>query len=379
MATLSGSQSFDPDDNGEQAALANRGIASWRWEVLTDAYSWINLSPAGEELPDSGTPAQRPDATFTVPSPALAARYGQTIEFKLTVTDGDNPVGTDSTTVTFNINQGPTADVAITAKLANPKDIKWYDDNGNGQRDEDNEIYIVEGIIDGPGENGNADNEWDIAEGSRLILDGTGSSDPDGRPLATVGHDWDLIYLSADGDNLSTLDTSLADYGDPTASPAAGAEAGDEEVRDMKKLDIKLGTLTNDGGTVTANDGTTHGPVYMYYRLTVTDGSGLTVDADNDPAGNATNSSIVKIVIHDQPVDPMVKLDDIQPRQQADPVNYAKIQKGAPIPGTTQKYVILPGTTVNFTALGTDGDGGPISYSWDGARRTDTTGIIQRS
>ena len=375
QATLFGNQSFDPDDQGQQAAIADRGIASWRWEVVTDAYSWINLTPrnatddADVTVTDTTTP--RPNARFAVPSPALAARYGQTIEFRLTVTDNDNPAASTSTTVTFNINQGPTADIALSANVANPDDIKYYDDNGNGQRDENDEVYSVDGIIDGPGENGNADNEWDIMEGSRLILDGSGSTDPDGRPIVTAGHDWDLLFRSDDGDNDSTVTAALDAFGDSTTSPAPGAEAGDEEVRNIKKLDIApVGELTNEGGAVTADDGTPHDPIYVYYRLTVTDGSGLS------GAGNATNSAIVKIVIHDQPQDPEVEMDDIQPREQVDPEGYAKIQKGAPIPGTDQKYVILPGTTVTFTARGTDGDGGSISYSWEGARGSDVDGTI---
>ena len=110
----------------------------------------------------------------------------------------------------------------------------------------------------------------------------------------------------------------------------------------------------------------------MYYKLTVTDGTGV------HNTGNATNSAIVKIVIHDQPQDPRVVLDDIQPNEQADAAGYARIQKGAPIPGAVQKYVILPGTTVTFTARGSDGDGGnsTLSYSWEGATPNDVDGTI---
>ena len=398
VATLSGQNSFDPDDNGENADLANRGIIGWKWEVVTDAYSWINLTGvAGDNGTAPGGTVPRgfdntnPNATFTVPSAALAARYGQTIEFRLTVIDNDNPSDTDTTTVTFNINQGPTADIAVSASLKNPMDINWYDDDGNGIRDDEDEVYNVEGIIDGPGENGNADNEWDIAEGARLTLDGSGSTDPDGRPLLAAGHDWDLIYLSTPTAP-STLGTSITapanssgtaingpnaatptqGYGDP----ATAGTPGDPAISNSKKIDIihaddtggnnyvTLGTLTN--GTT----GRPHAPVYVYYRLTVTDGDGTT------GSGNATNSAIVKLVIHDVPQDPEVELDDIQPSEQSDPAGYARIQKGAPIPGATQKYVILPGTTVNFTARGSDGDGGTLTYSWEGATQTDFDGTV---
>ncbi|MDE0236727.1 MAG: hypothetical protein OXN95_05830, partial [bacterium] len=393
--TLDGAASFDPDNGGSPGA----GIAGWKWEVVTDAYSWIALTPtadsagAATEITTVTVPRgfnkTLQNATFSLPSPSLAARYGNTIEFRLTVIDDDTPQATASTTVTFNVNQGPTADIAVSANVANPDDIKWYDDDGNGVRDDNDEIYSVDGIIDGPGENGNADNEWDIMEGSRLILDGSGSTDPEGRPILDEGHDWDLVFRSDDGDNLSTVSQVLDMYGNAANIPAATAEQcdadTDEALCDTKKLDIVstditvdgatvnvggVGTLTNESATPDANDGTPHDPVYVYYKLTVTDGSGLI------GAGNATNSAIVKIVIHDQPQDPEVELDDIQPREQVDPEGYAKIQKGAPIPGAVQKYVILPGTTVQFTARGTDGDGGRISYSWEGARAVDDDGTI---
>ena len=390
-ATLTGQESFDPDDNGEQADLTNRGIVGWKWEVVTDAYSWVSLTPAagtngsaptGFTVPQ-GFDSVNPNATFTVPSPALAARYGQTIEFRLTVIDDNNPAATDTTTVTFNINQGPTADIAVSASLKNPMDINWYDDDDNGVRDDPDEVYNVEGIIDGPGENGNADNEWDIMEGARLTLDGSGSTDPDGRPIPTAGHDWDLVYLSDDNNaGGSTLEASITapvnsaaaqitdsagnniNYGDTDGT------AGDAGIADTKKIDIihpdpqggnnyvTLGQLTN-------GDGTLHDPVYVYYKLTVTD------------TGSATNSAIVKIVIHDVPQDPRVTIDDLDPptRRDSDPLK-ALIQKGAPIPGATQKYVILPGTTVNFRATGSDGDGGNPTYSWEGASAVDADGMI---
>ena len=339
-----------------------------------------------------------PNARFTVPSAALAARYGNTIEFRLTVVDNDNPSGTASTTVTFNINQGPTADIAVSASLKNPMDINWYDDDGNGVRDDADEVYNVEGIIDGPGENGNADNEWDIMEGARLTLDGSGSTDPDGRPIDTKGHDWDLVYLSNDSAQ-STLGTSITapvngaatparitnaagtqiNYGDPTpatGTPTAPA-SGDSGISNTKKIDIIHPDVTGGNnyvtlGQLTNGDGTAHDPVYAYYKLTVTDGNG------EDGRGNATNSAIVKIVIHDVPQSPRVTLDDIQPTQTNEnyAADYPRIQKGAPIPGATQKYVVLPGTTVNFIARGSDADGDNPTYSWEGAVQTDFTGMV---
>ncbi|MCQ3811929.1 MAG: hypothetical protein KTV68_15405 [Acidimicrobiia bacterium] len=99
----------------------------------------------------------------------LAARYGQSIEFKLTVTDGDTPAATASTTLIFEVNQRPTADIAVTANT--------LEEDGDA---DDIDHYSVDAVIDGPGENGNADNEWDIKESALLVLDGSGSSDANG-------------------------------------------------------------------------------------------------------------------------------------------------------------------------------------------------------
>ena len=401
-ATLFGQSSFDADNQGEQADLgtAARGIVRYDWEVVTPAYSWVQLTPAVATDNVTQTPAAaeagaegyaKPNANFTVPSQALAARYGQSIEFRLTVRDGDEPFATSVATVTFNINQGPTADIALSAMVANPDDNQWYDDDGNGRIDDLDELYSVEGVIDGPGENGNADNEWDIAEGSRLILDGSGSTDPDGRPIAAVNHDWDLLYrtddnghdtcapndfdfLAADSVAMSTVSCTLDNrYGahSDTGTP------GDAGISDTKKLDIHTTSASSTSmkkpvragiGHLTNGNGTPHGPVFVYYKLTVTD------------AGGAMGSSIVKIVVHDQPAAPEVALDDIQPAEWDDNdrpnPEYAKIQKVGTLPGVTPRYVVLPGTKVDFTARGSDGDGDNPSYSWEGATPTDVDGMI---
>ena len=97
LATLSGANSFDPDG----------GTVTYKWEVVTEAYSWVALTDDDAASTD-----------FTIPSAELAARYGQSIEFRLTVTDDDTPSASASDTVTYNINQRPTADIACcTANL----------------------------------------------------------------------------------------------------------------------------------------------------------------------------------------------------------------------------------------------------------------------
>ena len=61
-------------------------------------------------------------------------------------------------------------------------------------------------MIHGPGESGNADYEWDIREGSLLVLDGSGSSDADG-PLPASAFSWERLYAS----DVPTVTASLPD------------------------------------------------------------------------------------------------------------------------------------------------------------------------
>ena len=358
VATLT-SASFDPDDGNSDCTGC-----TLRWEVVTEAYSWVSLS-----APTASS------STFTVPSPALAARYGQSIEFRLTVTDNDTPAATDSTTVTFNINQGPTADIAVTAMMADPAspDVDNYDDNGNGVKDENAEKYPLDGVIDGPGENGNADNEWDIAEGSLLILDGSGSSDPNGT-LGAANHDWVRVYVT----------TPVTAYAtDPTGSLP-------DTTPDMKRIstDENLEADADDRATevmtplVSAgNTGRPAPSFFVYYRLTIT---------DSNTQNPATNSAVVKIVVHDQPKDPVI--DSIVPTANTDTT--AGGAAGSAISGETgapgsNRYIVAPRSTITLTPSVAparaaisgatavwDDDGDTPTVTWEGARDSNSASSV---
>ena len=347
------SASFDPDTGGTEGT---NGIISQRWEVVTEAYSWLSLdTPTGTTT------------TFLVPSPALAARYGQSIEFRLTVTDNDTPAATDSTTVTFNINQGPIADIAVTAMMADPAspDVVGYDDNGNGVKDENAEKYPLDGVIDGPGENGNADNEWDIAEGSLLILDGSGSSDPNGT-LGDANHDWDRVYISEG-----------AAYGNDPTESLPDDTVDTKRISTDENLEADAANRSDEVMTPLVSSAARAGypaaPFFVYYRLTLT---------DSNAQNPATDSAVVKIVVHDQPKDPVI--DSIVPSPNTDTAEGgaagSAISDETGAPGTN-RYIVAPRSAITLMPMVAparaaggatnavwDADGDTPTVTWEGAR-----------
>ncbi len=268
VVELDGSDSFDPDFGGS--------IVRYQWEVVTEAYQWLELEQ------DS---IRSPIAIFEVPAEKLVERLGYSIEFRLTVTDSGRPPATDSDVVVFSINQAPVANIKVTANLLDRDDEPGYDDNRNGTVDENEERYSVEGVLAAPGEMGNAANEWDIRASTLLVLDGSGSFDPDGE-LGYAGFSWELLaYRGAQsvagslpiGDEGDTVDgqMALSTDEDPLVPGSPRAET-------VARLPFTPGVGTE--------------PFLVYYRLTVTDEDG------------ASASEIVKIVIQDFHDDPEVEI-----------------------------------------------------------------------
>ena len=341
IATVSSTDGVTGNLNGVSSFDPGGGIAAFKWVVVTEAYSWVSIT-------DDTTSA----ATFTIPTTELAARYGQTIEFKLTVTDNGSPAAQSSDTTTYNINQRPNADIAVEANL---------EDRTSAEEGADR--YTIDAVIDGPGENGNADNEWDVMEGALVVLDGTGSSDPNGR---VTGYAWSRIY------------------------PATGDEGQGFVAEGMAS---KLSTDTDTEGVQTVDNLTAdQSPFYVYYTLRVTD-SGAT-PAATDP------SAVVKIVVHDQPAAPKAalfattdvddpdedgdeealakaKLSDENPANNAEA--YGDLQESR-FPSDTPRFIVSPNTVIALDAsdtADTDDIAGEtttiVDYSWDGARRDSTT------
>ena len=346
---LDGTRSFDPDGS----------IALYSWEVVTDSYKdWLAITQ-----PNTARPS------FIVPNEASVARYGQTIEFRLTVWDADprTSVGalSDSDTVTYNFQgaETPTADITVTALLPNPDAIVGYDDDGDGMVDEDDEQFTVDAVVSRPGDDDNAGYEWHIMEGALLTLDGTGSSDPDSR-LTDASFSWVRVYDSGDDSGVSDNAGSVPE----TLPGGNNADAGSSGVSGMKISSSnppdKTGVLEALADRVVlplANtNGTSPQPFYAYYRLTVT-----------DEAANSDTADVL-VVIHDQPMDPKAAVA-VTVTDAAGNTTPA-VQSIKELFGDN-RYVVPQGSTVNFTATATDADGDTPTVSWDGAQvsTSDTT------
>ena len=239
VVTLDGSDSFDPDGS----------IVRYRWEVITEAYSWLELNQASP---------QSPVATFEVPVQKLIERFGWSIEFRLTVTDSGRPAAIDSDVVKLRINQPPVANIEVTAKLFDLDDEAGYDDNRNGVVDENEERYTIEGVISRPGEGGNAPDEWTIRGGSLLVLDASGSFDPDGD-LAETSISWERLRFRGAASVASSLP------GDTVGQSILSTDEDPHLAASVRSETVARPPFVSGVGTE---------PFLVYYRLTVTDAHG---------------------------------------------------------------------------------------------------------
>jgi len=330
IVTLDGSDSFDPDTGG--------GIARYKWEILTDAYQWIELK---QESPES------PTATFEVPVPALIERFGWVFEFRLTVTDRGRPAATDSDLVEFRINRPPVANIEVTAKLFDRNDQADFDDNRNGIVDENEERYSIEGVVNRPGENGNSANEWHIRASTLLVLDGAASFDPDGE-LTAQSFRWERLRTRG----ASTVTASLP---------------GDAEGQKMLSTDEDPNSPGSQRSETVAQLPFVRGvgaqPHLVYYQLTVTDEDG------------ASASQIARIRISDFHEDPEVEISF--PESDPDAATTAEKRDGVLAAGE-DRYVINPSAAeegIELLAVA-EGDGstrtGLLVHTWSG------TGVVPR-
>lgn len=335
--TLNGSASFDSDDGVASEAC---GRCTYQWEVLTQAYAYL------EGLFDDGDSDTADDTMvaitkFTLPDAHLVALYGTTIEFQLTVTDTQGATGVATAIYRIQVNRKPTAAISVSAMLYDRGDNRGYDDNGNGKIDENGERYALEGVIDGPGENGNADNEWDIREGSLLVVDGSNSSDPEG-PLTEDNFRWVRLYAS----DVTAVTASLP-----------GNTEGQKVLSTDEDPDVADSVSSETIARLPAVGGDLADPYYLYYMLTVTDD------------GGAADTQVVKIVIRDAHANPTVVIG--HPESDPGASGTAASREGVQ-PAGENRYVISPEVAeegITLTAVGT-GDGAArtrgLVHTWSG-------------
>ena len=320
-AVLDGSGSFDPDPDG--------GIASYKWTVVTESYIWLNISNADQ-----------PEASFTVPSQELADQYGQSIEFNLTVTDEGSPVETSVATVAYNINAGPVVNIEVMAKLLDPDDIVGYDDNQNGVVDDNAERYTLEGVIDGPGENGNADNEWHVRDGSLLEVVAAATGGRNGDVLPKSAFVWKRLYASP----VPVVTASLP-----------GDTAGEYLISTDEDRDTPGSGET--AALLPYTQGDEADPYFLYYTLAVTDSHGR------------TTSEVVKIVILDHPADPEVEIG--HPESDATAATAAGKRAGIQAAGKNRYVVSVDAAEQGVALVATgsaDGRGrsSQLTHTWSG-------------
>jgi len=334
---LNGSLSFDIDDGdvGETC-----GGCSHQWEVVTPSYYYL------ANLLDDGDPTTADDArvavtSFRPPEPHLVELYGPEIEFRLTVTDAQGAIGVATMVYRAIVNREPTAAITVTAKQFNRAHIQGHDDNGNGKVDENEERYSLEGVIHAPGVAENDDNEWDIRERSLLVVDGSGSFDPDG-PLPASAFRWEVLYHSDVPSVTSTL---------PVISVGQISLSTDENP-------AVVGTTTSETiGRLPSVRGGGALPYYLYYVLTVTDEHG------------ASDTAVVKIVIRDAHDNPTVEIG----HPESDPETSTNVDRRAGIqPAGPNRYIVFPEVAeegVILTATG-EGDGAvrtrELVHTWSG-------------
>ena len=292
--TLEGVRSFDIDDNDTDL--------TFRWTVVTSMYAWLHITHGGAPVGSEGT--------FIAPSQNEVNRYGDTIVFRLTVTD---PSGaTDTDTVAIRFEGPPSAAIAVTAAHPGPGTDELDRDDCERQ-DED---FSVNAVIAGPNQSGNDANEWNVKEGACLTLRGTG--------VLAAGSTGVPRYF---WQKLSAV-PNRPDYN----IPAADQRAQVFSVLLPDDFDAGRGAI-------------------IHYTLTVTSPTGLSVQ------------TTVRINVVDEPSNPTVSLellDDRQPVQDANALNPA-----AP----TLRYVVVPGASVELVALGDDPDAGQgrsLSHRWSG-------------
>ncbi|MCQ3809455.1 MAG: hypothetical protein KTV68_02760 [Acidimicrobiia bacterium] len=372
--TLSGAGTVDVDGT----------VASYEWEVETGPYDWIQI---GEDDTTARDDTATATAFFEVPSEAFVDKLEDSdpqkyeIVVRLTVTDDDG--ATDSETVSININQRPVADIQVYAGLRD-KDIVDGDLGARGH-------FPDSAVIDGPGENGNRDNEWDIMEGAYLQLSGAGSTDENPRTGRPSAYQWTRVRPTAALVGYAPSQTAAS------ANPSLTVSVDNEQTGADSNVEvINFGDLDGDGTENEAADTTASppqiaetisvaklpdvepdAPQTVFYQLTVCDGAadgGAAVTGDITDAANCTNgrtgATLIRIVVHDTSATPEVSIGAGLTTASKSRGSAAPQSTVSQFTGVDNQFIVDAGSTVLLTAMVTDDDqptGTLHNFRWSGA------------
>ena len=345
---LDGTGSFDVDDGDTSGDCVG---CEYKWEMETGPYDWIQIT--NDDNADT--------ATFNMPTEAFVDNkvsdsdpQKHVINVRLTVTD--NRGATDSDTVSININQRPVADIQVFAGLL---DRTLLDPDASTK-----ERYNMSAVIDGPGENGNRDNEWDVMEGAYLQLDGSGSTDENPLTGQPASHSWALTLRRG----------SATDQTDGTGfNDASSGNTGRQ--LEVGAIDEAI-DLNGDGDDTDAGESVKvlpmvdpNRPVTLFYTLTVTDDRGR------------SGTSIIRIVVNDTSITPDVSIglgnaNAEYPRGAGlSPASLAKEDTRpqstvSQFTGVENQFIVAAGSTVQLAAtvkVNRVTQTAGYSYRWSGA------------
>ena len=364
--TLTGNGSFDVDGATPPTGTTDCPGCSFKWEIQTGPYDWIALSDSTAVGPTFGVPTLAYVNTVSDNDP-------QKYEIVVQLTVTDNKGATDSDTVSIFLNRPPTADIQLFAGLRDPNVVD--------PEATTSERYSIPGVIDGPGENGNRDNEWDVAEGAYLALDASGSTDLENSSGMPNTYAWAQTSVRISAPPGATAGSATADF------------SGDQAATADNPSTLVVGAVTPAAGSPSVDDGVTLLPndlvpgetATLFYTLTVNDGG------NTASPGGLSGTSLIKIVVHDTSVPPVVEIEaglSTTSENRGDAKPQATVGQ---ITGVDNQFLVAAGSTVQLTAKVTDRDQpaptGGISghrYRWTGASQleddtTNTATVDERS